>query len=433
VAPTDPQGGDIKVEFAYDYMGRRIEKTVTEWDIGDPNTPGDDDWASTPTSHLRWMYYEWQPLMELNGASSNAPTKKYAWGLDLAGSGNHPKIDGVAGIGGLLAVRDVAQSKSFVYLYDGNGNVGQLVNLADGSTVAKYEYDAYGNVTASGGSYAATNVMRFSTKQRDDETDLGYWGYRYYESNSGRWVSRDPIGEGGGRALYSSCRNTPVTRLDTLGLLSLGPPTIPDPGDSGWNPFDDYSPPEWCGLDPGPPSPPSCDDGCCKSICENSNAGAATLCDGKGGACICNCLILRRGDIPPGEIQEVVENCASSHEDIHRQQFNAADGCKDQPACANPTLKKTPEHECDAYAEQFSCLTRDGNRTCFYSDDPEGCRSKICKAIRRTADNCIKSNQCASRPICARMRDLALVRAGCPDAPTGPLPRLELGKVHRNP
>jgi len=145
VAPTTPQDGDVKVEFAYDYMGRRIEKTVTEWDIGDPNTPGDDDWASTPTSHLRWMYYGWQPLMEMNGASSNAATKKYAWGLDLAGSGDNPKIDGVAGIGGLLAVRDVGQSKSFVYFYDGNGNVGQLVNLADGSTVAKYEYDAYGN------------------------------------------------------------------------------------------------------------------------------------------------------------------------------------------------------------------------------------------------------------------------------------------------
>jgi len=220
VAPTTPQDGDIKVEFAYDYLGRRIEKIVTEWDIGDPNTPGDDDWASTPTSHLRWMYYEWQPLLEMNGASSNAPTKKYAWGLDLAGSGDNPTIDGVAGIGGLLAVRDVGQSKSFVYLHDGNGNVGQLVNLADGSTVAKYEYDAYGNAAASGGAYAATNVMRFSTKPWDDETGLGYWGYRYYAPDKGRWVSRDPIGEPGDLNLLSYSTGDPANKIDILGLLS---------------------------------------------------------------------------------------------------------------------------------------------------------------------------------------------------------------------
>jgi len=216
VAPTDPQDGDIKVEFVYDYMGRRVEKAVRSWD---PNT---SDWASTPISQLRWMYYEWQPLLEMNGASSNAPTKKYAWGLDLAGSGNNPTIDGVAGIGGLLAVRDVGQSKSFVCLYDGNGNVGQLVNLADGSTVAKYEYDAYGNSAASG-TYATTNVMRFSTKQWDDETGLGYWGYRHYDPGSGRWISRDSIFELGGDNLYAFAYNLPINYIDPLGELSLAP------------------------------------------------------------------------------------------------------------------------------------------------------------------------------------------------------------------
>lgn len=43
--------------------------------------------------------------------------------------------------------------------------------------------------------------MRFSTKQWDDETGLGYWGYRYYDLDIGRWISRDPLGELGGIAL----------------------------------------------------------------------------------------------------------------------------------------------------------------------------------------------------------------------------------------
>jgi len=36
--------------------------------------------------------------------------------------------------------------------------------------------------------------LRFSTKYHDDETDLVYYGLRYYNPELGRWVSRDPIG-----------------------------------------------------------------------------------------------------------------------------------------------------------------------------------------------------------------------------------------------
>ena len=36
---------------------------------------------------------------------------------------------------------------------------------------------------------------RFSTKYYDAETDLYYYGYRYYSPSLGRWISRDPITE----------------------------------------------------------------------------------------------------------------------------------------------------------------------------------------------------------------------------------------------
>jgi RHS repeat-associated protein len=40
---------------------------------------------------------------------------------------------------------------------------------------------------------ARANPFRFSTKYQDDETDLLYYGYRYYNAGTGRWLSRDPI------------------------------------------------------------------------------------------------------------------------------------------------------------------------------------------------------------------------------------------------
>src|SRR5690606_6168902 len=111
-----------------------------------------------------------------------------------------------AGIGGLLASYDTGpdlldsttDDREYAHFYDGNGNTGQLMRVDNNAIAAAYEYDAYGNVEAENGAYAATNRMRFSTKPFDAETDLGYWGYRYYSPRFGRWMSRDPLEEEGG-------------------------------------------------------------------------------------------------------------------------------------------------------------------------------------------------------------------------------------------
>jgi RHS repeat-associated protein len=50
---------------------------------------------------------------------------------------------------------------------------------------------------------AKLNPFGFSTKYTDNETDLLYYGYRYYSPALGRWLSRDPIEEQGGLKLIS--------------------------------------------------------------------------------------------------------------------------------------------------------------------------------------------------------------------------------------
>jgi len=42
---------------------------------------------------------------------------------------------------------------------------------------------------------AKANPFRFSTKYQDDETDLVYYGYRYYSASTGRWRSQAPLQE----------------------------------------------------------------------------------------------------------------------------------------------------------------------------------------------------------------------------------------------
>ena len=70
---------------------------------------------------------------------------------------------------------------------------------------------------------AKANPLRFSTKYQDDETDLLYYGYRYYNASTGRWLSHDPIGERGGRNLYAFTGNDPVGDYDALGLKAEYP------------------------------------------------------------------------------------------------------------------------------------------------------------------------------------------------------------------
>ena len=43
-------------------------------------------------------------------------------------------------------------------------------------------------------------------------------GLRYYNPRLGRWMNRDPIGEVGGRNVYSFCRNKSACLWDVLGL-----------------------------------------------------------------------------------------------------------------------------------------------------------------------------------------------------------------------
>jgi RHS repeat-associated protein len=64
---------------------------------------------------------------------------------------------------------------------------------------------------------AKSNPFLFSTKYYDWETGLYYYGYRYYDPSMGRWPSRDPIGELGGRNLYAFVWNSPVNAHDPLG------------------------------------------------------------------------------------------------------------------------------------------------------------------------------------------------------------------------
>jgi RHS repeat-associated protein len=61
----------------------------------------------------------------------------------------------------------------------------------------------------------------FSTKFEEKETGLYYYGFRYYNTQTGRWISRDPIEEEGGLNLYGMVENDPINDIDPDGLVKF--------------------------------------------------------------------------------------------------------------------------------------------------------------------------------------------------------------------
>ena len=198
-----PGGSLLKLVFAYDYQGRRIQKTVST------NSSG-TNYAGQYTN--RFAYDSWNPVVILN--PSSALVASMMWGSDLSGS-----MQGAGGVGGLLTENLTTNGVHFV-AYDGNGNVAALVNAATGAVSANYEYGPFGEVIRATGPMAKVNPFLFSTKFYDWETGLYYYSHRYYNPSTGRWPSRDPAGEHAARDLYCFVCNDPLSLVDFLGKLT---------------------------------------------------------------------------------------------------------------------------------------------------------------------------------------------------------------------
>jgi RHS repeat-associated protein len=194
-------GAKKKLDFVYDWRGRRRSKVVSTWSGSTFN----------PTSTNRFVYDNWNPVAEVDAA--NNLVRSYLWGMDLSGS-----MQGAGGVGGLVAVSIVTNGVHFA-AYDGNGNVSGLVSGTNGAISAQYEYGTFGELIRSSGTAATANPCRFSTKYTDDESDFLYYGYRSYKPGTGRWINRDPLGEAGSFNLYCFVRDDPVDRGDPLGLV----------------------------------------------------------------------------------------------------------------------------------------------------------------------------------------------------------------------
>jgi RHS repeat-associated protein len=202
------------LSFEYYPDGRRASKTVSRL--------VDGAWSVSRSIHYAWDGWKLAAECERDGAGTVTAVRSFVWGPDIEGQKTGSLESGAEGIGGLLAVIVASNDTSRIYLplTDGLGNVCGLIDSEDGSLAAEYDYDPYGGVVIERGPAAGACPFRHRTRYYDRETWLYYYGHRYYDPSTTKWISKDPQGESGGWNLTAFCANDPINNYDALGLWS---------------------------------------------------------------------------------------------------------------------------------------------------------------------------------------------------------------------
>ena len=193
------EDGALKASYTYDANGLRTAKTTHHPD------------ATTTT--VLYHYDEQGRLLEESQADGT-PIRDYLWAdaLPVAQIDHHPAT-------GTYAV---------VHLHGDQLGTPRLATDASGTVVWRWESDAYGTTPPEqdpdGDGIDTVVNLRFPGQYYDAESGLFYNWHRYYDPETGGYITSDPIGLVGGINTYGYVRGNPVVRTDSGGLA--GAPEI---------------------------------------------------------------------------------------------------------------------------------------------------------------------------------------------------------------
>lgn len=163
----------MTITFKYDPFGRRIEKKITE----------------TPS-----------PLVGEGGGEGETKTHTYVYDNEdviteflTKSEGNKTKTEATKylqgpGIDEPLAIE--RKGETYYYHADGLGSVMALTDQRH-KAVESYDYTSFGELKQQGDK--VKNTYTFTAREWDEEVELYFYRARYYDAETGRFISKDPL------------------------------------------------------------------------------------------------------------------------------------------------------------------------------------------------------------------------------------------------
>ncbi|HNT28248.1 MAG TPA: RHS repeat-associated core domain-containing protein [bacterium] len=110
----------------------------------------------------------------------------------------------------------VKGDRKYRLVKDHLGSVRLVVDTHDGAVVKRLDYDVSGQVINEEGDFDL--IFGFAGGFRDTDTGLTKFGARWYDPETARWTSKEPLGFNGGSNFYVYAGNDPVNFVDVNGL-----------------------------------------------------------------------------------------------------------------------------------------------------------------------------------------------------------------------
>ncbi|EBW3212420.1 hypothetical protein DPD21_10030 [Salmonella enterica subsp. enterica serovar Remiremont] len=224
---TALHSGNASTQYGYDGLGRRVFKKTSR--------------AGEDSASLTWFWWDGDALA--GEAQDTVPvdeTLTAACDMQIPGSSAAREARLLSLVAGRTVQEYVYYPQSFeplalirygrrwserdgfsepekrIYFYHNDVN-GAPLRLTDeyGGLAWSQRSGPWGAWNEQTGS--VRNPLRFQGQYFDEESGLHYNRYRYYEPESGRYISADPIGLAGGLNLYAYAPN-PLSWIDPLGL-----------------------------------------------------------------------------------------------------------------------------------------------------------------------------------------------------------------------
>jgi len=222
---TSRNSSTSHTDYSYDAQGNRASKTENNTTTNYTWTKGNQLASVTLPAGKEVAYqYDDSNLLQEKKTTNNdvSSTEKYTWDVNasvphLLEDGDNEYIYGASSVP--LAQIDKTTNKVDYLLVDNQNSVIGVTDDA-GKKLSAYRYDAYGNLVYNekDADHSVT-PFAYAGEYQDSDTGLYNLRARWYEPETGTFLSKDPANALTGEA-YSYASGNPLYYTDPLGLFS---------------------------------------------------------------------------------------------------------------------------------------------------------------------------------------------------------------------